>query len=144
MGGQVTSPEDPRVRPGVRWPHRLGPIDRTGTEVAGVVMLLGAAVFLAVAGVVSGDGDVLLIFPAFGIPDVLFAWFRWGRWKRPARWATDLRATILLTVLTVYLAVSAFLKVRHPIPFAGVSVAVVLAGATSAIWTVRVVQDRPR
>jgi hypothetical protein len=144
MGGQVTSPEDPRWRPPVRWPHRSGPIPRTGPEVAGVCLLLGAALFLALAGILGGDGNVFLIFPAFGIPNVLFAWFRWGRWKRPARWSTDLRASILLTGLTVYLAVSAWGKVRAPLPFAGAALAVVLDGATATIWISRVIQDRPR
>jgi hypothetical protein len=144
MGVHVTSPDDPRWRPRVRWPHRLGPIARSVAEVAGVCMLLGAAFFLALAGIFGRDGNLFLIFPAFGIPDVLFAWFRWRRFRLPARWSTDLRATILLTGLTVYLAVSAFLKVHPPIPFAGVSVAIVLSGATATIWIIRVIQDRPR
>lgn len=144
MDVPVTSPDDPRWRPPVRWPHRLGPIARTGSEIAAVGMLLGAAFFLALSAIFSGGWGLFLIFPAFGIPDVLFAWFRWGRWKRPARWSTDLRATILLTGLTVYLAVSAFLKVHEPIPFAGAALAIVLGGAAAAIWIIRVVQDRPR
>jgi len=110
MAGHVTTPDDPRWRPRVHFPHRLGPIARTRTELAGVWALLGAALFLALAGVFGGGWNLFLVFPAFGIPDLLFAWFRWRRFELPARWSTDLRATILLTGLTVYLVVSAFLR----------------------------------
>jgi hypothetical protein len=137
----VTS-SDPR--PPVRWPHRLGPIERTGTEIAGVSVLLGAALFLAVAGIAGGGWNAFLVFPAFGIPDVLFAWLRWRRFRLPARWANDLRATILLTALTIYLAVSAVLKLPRPIPFAAAGVAVVLGGVAATIWIIRVIRDRPR
>jgi hypothetical protein len=107
-------------------------------------MLLGAALSLAVAAIFSGSWNLFLIFPAFGIPDVLFAWLRWRRFRLPARWSTDLRATILLTALTVYLAVSALVKVREPIAVAGVAVAIVLGGAAATIWIIRVIGDRPR
>jgi hypothetical protein len=142
MGGGVTSPDDPRWRPRVRLPHRLGPIARTGVETAGVIALLGAAVFLALAGIFGGGGNLFLIFPAFGIPDVLFAWFRWRRFRLPARWSTDLRAAILLTGLTVYLAVSAIVKVHGSLPLIGV--AVVLGAIAATIWAIRVIRDRPR
>jgi hypothetical protein len=122
-----------------RFPQRLGPIARTRAEMAGVGALIGAAFFLAVGGVVGGDWNVFLIFPAFGIPDLLLAWYRWGRWKRGARWSRDLRATILLTGLTVYLAVRAPIR-EDPVLLVGV----VGGGAAAAIWTVRVIQDRRR
>jgi hypothetical protein len=140
MGGGVTSPDDPRWRPRVRFPHRLGPISRTGTEIAGVAALFAAALSLAVAGVFSGNWNQFLVFPAFGIPDLLFVWFRWRRFRLPARWSSDLRATILLTALTVYLAVSAFTKAR----LIGVWVAVVLGAVATTIWVVQVIRDRPR
>jgi hypothetical protein len=142
MGGGVTPPDDPRWRPRVRLPHRLGPIDRTGTETAGALALLGAAFLLALAGILGRDRNAFLIFPAFGIPDVLFAWFRWRRFRLPARWSTDLRAAILLAALTVYLAVSAIVKVPGSRPLIGV--AVVLGAIAATIWIVRVIRDRPR
>jgi hypothetical protein len=132
--------EDPRWRPRVRFPHRLGPITRTGTEIAGVAALIAAALSLALAGILSGDWGRFLVFPAFGIPDVLFAWFRWRRFRFPARWSTDLRATILLTGLTAYLAVSAVAKAS----LIGVWVAVGLGAAASTIWIIQVVRDRRR
>jgi hypothetical protein len=112
--------------------------------VAGVCALLGAALFLALAGVFGGDRNTFLVFPAFGIPDLLFAWFRWRRFGLPARWATDLRAAILLTGLTIYLGVSAFLKVNRPVPLIGVTIAIMLGGTAATIWIIRVIQDRPR
>jgi amino acid transporter len=144
MGDHVTSPEEPRWRPRVRLPHRLGPISPTGAEMAGVAALIAAAFFLALAAVFSFDWNLFLVFPAFGIPDLLFAWFRRRRFRLPARWSTDLRATILLTVLTAYLAVSALRKVHRPVPLTGVSIAVVLGGAAATIWTFQVIRDRPR
>jgi hypothetical protein len=130
--------DDPRWRPRVRFPQRLGPIARTRIETAGVAALIAAALSLAVAGLSSGNWDQFLVFPAFGIPDVLFAWFRWRRFRFAARWSTDLRATILLTASTVYLAVSAFSKAR----LIGVWIAVALGSVASLIWIVRVVRDR--
>jgi hypothetical protein len=137
---QQNDREDPRWRPRVRFPHRLGPTGRTGTEIAGVAALIAAALSLALAGVLSGNGKQFLVFPAFGIPDVLFAWFRWRRFRLPARWSTDLRATILLTGLTVYMTVSAFTKAR----LIGVWIAAGLGAIASLIWIIQVVRDRPR
>lgn len=140
----MTPPEDPRWRPRVRLPLRSGPIGRTGAEIAGVVALVVAAFFLAYASVVSGGGNGYLLFPAFGIPDLLLAWFRWRRFRFPARWSTDLRATILLTGLTAYLAVAAARKVHVERSLIGVVAATVLAGFAAAVWIVRVVRDRSR
>jgi hypothetical protein len=142
MSGGITPPDDPRWRPRVRLPHRLGPISRTGAETAGVIALLGAAFFLASAGILGGGWNQFLIFPAFGIPDFLFAWFRWRRFRLPARWSTDLRASILLTGLTVYLAVSAIVKGSEPL--LPIGIAVVLGATAATIWIVQVIRDRPR
>jgi hypothetical protein len=147
MGGRVSPPEDPRWRLRVRLPHRVGPIARTRTEITGVCALLGAVGFLALAGIAGGDGNVFLIFPAFGIPDLLLAWFRWRRFARPGRWAADLRATILLTGLTVYLAVLVPLKASFagkPVLLIGFAGGVVLGAVAATIWIIGVFRERPR
>jgi hypothetical protein len=131
---------DPRWRPRVRLPHRSGPIRRTGYEIAGVFALLAAVLFLAFVAVAVRRSDLFLVFAAFGIPDLLFAWFRWRRFRLPARWSTDLRATILLTGLTVYLGVSAVTKVNRPV----LLVAVALSGFAAVIWIVEVIRERLR
>jgi len=129
------------VRARARFPHRLGPITRSRAEIAAVCALLGAAFFLAVGGAFSRDWNLFLIFPAFGLPDVLLAWYRWGRWKRGARWSSDLRATMLLIALTAYLAVKVPSEGR-PVLVAGAAGGVVLGGGAAAVWLVRVIRDR--
>jgi hypothetical protein len=134
-------------RPQTRLPHRLGPLARTPAEVWGVRALLAAAIVLALAGSFSRDWNLFLVFPAFGIPDLLFAWFRRRRFRLAGRWSADLRATILLAGLTLYLAVAAARKAvaaRNPVLLVGVSIAVVLGLATTAVWLVQVIRDRPR
>jgi hypothetical protein len=134
-------------RPQTRLPHRLGPIARTPAEIWGVRGLLAAAFCLALAGLFSRDWNLFLVFPAFGIPDLLFAWFRWRRFHLAGRWSTDVRATILLTGLTLYLAIAATLKLTassSPFLLIGVPFAIVLGLATAAAWITQVVRDRPR
>jgi hypothetical protein len=134
-------------RPRTRLPHRLGPITPTAAELWGVRGLLAAAVFLALAGSFSRNWNLFLIFPAFGIPDLLFAWFRWRRFRVAGRWSADVRATILLTGLTLYLGFAAALKStasHSPFLLIGVSAAVVLGLAAAVVWIVQVVRDRPR
>jgi hypothetical protein len=131
----------------VRLPHRLGPIPRTPVEVWGVRALVAAALFLALAGVFSGDWNLFLVFPAFGIPDLLFAWFRRRRFLLAGRWSTDVRAAILLAGSTAYLTVSAILKVPvsgRPFLLIGVAAAIVLGWAGTAIWVAQTFRDRPR
>jgi hypothetical protein len=140
----VIPPEDPRWRLRVRLPRRLGPITRTLPEILGVLALLGAAVLLALAGLSGGSWNAFLIFPAFGIPDVLLAWCRRRRFRLPARWSTDLRAALLLAALTVYLAVSASVKVHGFVPAVAVTVAVALGAFAAVVWIVQVIRDRPR
>ena len=141
--GADWTPDEARWRPRARLPHRLGPIARTRAEVAGFGALIAAGVSLAVGAVSGADWGLFLIFPAFGIPDLLLAWYRWTRWKRAARWSRDLRATMLLAGLTVYLAVRVPVG-RGPVPLGGVIGGVVLAATTATIWTVRVIRDRRR
>jgi TIR domain len=130
-------------RPRVRLPRRLGPLAKTPAETWGVGALLAATASLAVAGVFSGSWNLFLVFPAFGIPDLLFAWFRWRRFRVAGRWSTDVRASILLTGLTAYLTVVAITKIGGPArPF--VAGAVVLGWLATVIWVVRAVRDRPR
>ena len=134
-------------QPRTRLPHQLGPIAKTPAETWGVRALLAATVVLAAAGIFSRDWNLFLIFPAFGIPDLLFAWFRWRRFRRPGRWSTDVRATILLTGLTLYLAFAAAAKLSgssSPFLLAGIPVAIVLSLAAAAVWITRVIRDRPR
>ena len=133
-------------RPQTRLPRRLGPIARTPAEIWGVRGLLASAVSLALAGFLSRDWNLFLVFPAFGIPDLLFAWFRWRRFRLAGRWSADVRATILLTGLTLYLAVAASVKLTassSPFLLIGVPVAIVLGLATDAVWITQVVRDRP-
>jgi hypothetical protein len=105
-----------------------------------VFALLAAVLFLAFVAVAARRSDLFLVFAAFGIPDLLFAWFRWRRFRLAARWSTDLRATILLTGLTVYLGVSAVTKVNRPV----LLVAVALSGLAAVIWIVEVIRERLR
>lgn len=109
-----------------------------------MLALVVAAFLLAYASVVSGGGNGYLLFPAFGIPDLLLAWFRWRRFRLPSRWSTDLRATILLTGLTVYLAVAAARKVHVKSSLTGVAGAIVLGALAAGVWIAQVFRDRPR
>jgi hypothetical protein len=134
-------------QPQTRLPHRLGPIAKTRAETWGVRALLAATLFLAVAGIFSGDWNLFLVFPAFGIPDLLFAWFRRRRFRLPGRWSTDVRASILLTVLTLYLTFAAVTKLSassSPFLVFGVPAAIVLGYAAAAVWIARAISDRPR
>jgi hypothetical protein len=133
-------------RPQTRLPHRSGPIARTPAEIWGVRGLLAAVVFLALAGSFSRGRNLFLVFPAFGIPDLLFAWFRWRRFRLAGRWSTDVRATILLTGLTLYLTVVAAVRLNRSSPLAvlfGIPAAIVLGWAATAVWTTRAIRDRP-
>jgi hypothetical protein len=134
-------------QPRTRLPHRLGPIAKTPAETWSVRALIAAAVILAVAGVLGGDWNLFLAFPAFGIPDLLFAWFRWRRFRLSGRWSTDLRASILLTGLTLYLTIAAAMKLTgssSPFLRFGVPAAILLGFAAAAVWITEVVRDRPR
>jgi hypothetical protein len=139
-------------KPQTRLPHRLGPIARTPAETWGVRALLAAAALLALAGLFGstwfgGNWNVFLVFPAFGIPDGLFAWFRWRRFRLPGRWSTDVRASVLLTGLTLYLTFAAGVKLSgstSPFVLFGIPAAIVLGFAAAAVWIAQVVRDRPR
>jgi len=133
-------------RPRTRLPHRLGPIPRTPAEAWGVRALLAAAVILAVAGVFGRDWRLFLIFPAFGIPDLLFAWFRWRRFRICGRWSGDVRALVLLSGLTLYLTVAAAARssgVTNPFLLIGVPAALLLSYAATVVWVIQVIRDRP-
>jgi hypothetical protein len=133
-------------QPRTRLPHRLGPIAKTPAETWGVRALLAAVVVLAGAGILGGDWNLFLVFPAFGIPDLLFAWFRRRRFRLAGRWSTDVRATILLTGLTLYLAFAGAAKLSgssSPFLLIGIPAAVVLSLATAIVWITQVIRDRP-
>jgi hypothetical protein len=134
-------------QPRTRLPHRLGPLAKTPAETWAVRALLAATIVLAAAGIFGGNWNLFLVFPAFGIPDLLFAWFRWRRFRRPGRWSTDVRATILLTGLTFYLAFAAAAKLSGSSSLfllAGIPAAIVLSLAAAGVWISRAIRDRPR